>query len=185
MDRWSRHVRGAARSAGRHTRNVWLVGFSAAAVLAVTAQPANAWSYTLNGARCYENSDYGLSVLATAPLQSPNGNVTSWYGGRETVYWRSQLQQYYGGRWHIVDNHFPWLKGVANAAGILPFNLYMGSTYYWVNPKTGNPLEHHEYRGLPHGTYRVKEYFYWPRARQTRASYVRIYSQHYASLCRL
>src|SRR3954471_8611537 len=88
-----------------------------------TAPSARAWSYTLNGVRCYSNTTYGLSVLATAPLQNQYGDVTSWYGGRETVCWRSQLQQYRGGHWYIANNRFPWLKGVANAAGILPFNL--------------------------------------------------------------
>jgi hypothetical protein len=151
--------------------------------LAASARPARAWSYQLNGVRCYFNSTFGRSVLATAPLQSPNGNVTSWYGGGETVYWRSQLQQYWSGRWHVVNNSFPWLKGAANAAGILPFNL--GGVYYWVNSKTHNILEHHEYRGLGHGSYRVKEYFYWPASKQTRASYARHYNQQYASFCRL
>lgn len=153
------------------------------AAVVATAEPALAWSYRLNGVRCYFDGTYGLSVRATAPLQSPNGNVTSWYGGRETVFWRSQLQAYWGGQWHIVDNSFPWLKGAVSAAGILPFNL--GGVYYWVNSRTNNILEHHEYRGLSHGSYRVKEYFYWPASKQTRSSYARYYNQQYASSCPL
>jgi hypothetical protein len=67
---------------------------AAASFTSATGDTAEAWYYTMNNVTCGYDSDYGsLSVLATAPLRYPNGNVTSWYGGREVVYWRSQLQR--------------------------------------------------------------------------------------------
>lgn len=147
-------------------------------IFAASSSARESWSYHLNSVACRDST-----LLATAPLGGQYGNVTSWFGGRETVYWRSQLQKKSGsGGWYLINNRQPWLKGVANAAGILPFNL--GGTYYWVNSRDNLILEHHTYVNLPAGTYRVKEYFYWPRSGVTKVGYPNRYNNQSATACR-
>lgn len=147
-------------------------------VYAAPSRAHSSWWYRTNGVSCS-----GSMVTAVAPLAGQYGNMTSWYGGRETVYWRSQLQVYRSGTWYVANNGQPWLTGVANAAGILPF--YIGSTYYWVNSRNKLSLNQHRYWNLAAGIYRVKEYFYWQRSGVIKAGYPNRYNGQAASFCQI
>jgi hypothetical protein len=156
-----------------------------AALLASSAEARTNWYYRMNNVTCSSEPGSGGTVLATAPLQGRNGDVTSYGPRREVVYWRSQLQQYYAGQWHVANNRWPWSKGVANAAGILPFNT-SGSVHYWVDTRNKlNILEHDSYDNLPHGSYRVLQVFRWPTEGITKSSYSHLYNWQQASYCQL
>jgi hypothetical protein len=166
------------------TRLVTVMTVLVVALLASSAAARTNWYYRMNNVACSNQPDSGGMVLATAPLGGRYGNVTSYGSRREDVLWRSQLQGYYAGQWHVVNNLWPWLKGAANAAGILPFNTG-GSVYYWVDTRNNQILEHAKYLHLPHGSYRVLQFFRWPKERITKASYSHLYNSQQASYCPL
>ena len=146
------------------------------------SQPSAAYtvSYRSGGAQCGITGN-GRTVTAHPPMPGW-GIMTSWYGGRETVYWTSVLQRYSNGYWYTVDNSRPWLTGAADARGQLFFPI---GSYYWTSTQTGWKLEHHEYSGLYSGYYRVVEYFYWRASGVTRALLTSVYNSRSASYCTL
>jgi hypothetical protein len=110
----------------------------------------------------------------------PNNLLTSWYGGRETVYFSPDLYKWNGSSWAIYDPTAPWLQAVANGNGVLPWHL--GGTYYWVDSRTNQILEHWTFSVAP-GSYKVVDYYNWASTGQTLGVLATMYNRSPASYC--
>jgi hypothetical protein len=148
-------------SGNRRARGMELKGQLVKALLALTiaAGVVLAGAGTA-GAANYPPGNVVCNPSARTVTAYPNNSLTSWYGGRETVYFKPDLYRWNGSSWILSTATAPWLRAVADNMGVLPWHTWGGPTWYWVNSQTNGILEHWTFTVAP-GYYKVVDEYNW------------------------
>ncbi len=107
------------------------------------------------------------TITAYAPARSAvvsgttaSGSMYSFYAppGPREVYWSSSLSIWTGTQWVAYDTSSdPWHYAFANQNGLQSW--YFNGSYVWsTSPIDGVSSDHHDYRNLYRGYYRVWNY---------------------------
>ena len=112
----------------------------------------------------------------------PNNRLTSWYGGRETVYFSPDLWKWNGSSWARYPSTAPWLRAVADITGVLPWHTWEGETHNWVDSRTGQILEHWVFN-VPPGSYKIVDYYNWATTGQTLGVLATMYNGSAGTYC--
>ena len=140
------------RIAARPPRVAGLAVIAAAAAALAVPSLASAFADPAGPVNC---GFHGFNTITAYP----SNDVTSWFGGRETVYFSPNLQRWNGSAWVDYDTSEPWLHATTSSARVLPMNL--GGVYYWENAR-GHIQEYFTFTPLHVGAYRVVDFYYWP-----------------------